>query len=88
MAVLPTGKDNPTYFPLRIFLREYIGETKKLTILVTLPNSIWIPRVGEKLVLPRLHHFSGTPSQVLKVEDVFYRFDDAAVCIICEKQFL
>jgi hypothetical protein len=63
-------KLNPQNFPLHIYL--CLGEEP--TLVVDLPNSRWIPRVGETIILPIEEAFYGESHWGFLVNEVNYDF--------------
>ena len=84
MSLSSVRKDSPRDFLLRIFVRD--DESTKLQLIAKLPNSKWVPRIGEKLIIPILDKFSKmVGSRKLIVKDVTYDLVDDGVYIVCEK---
>lgn len=78
---MPFLKINPQDFPLHIFAA--IGEDVEFA--VELPTSRWIPRVGERLILPLRDEENNIDYEWgFIVKEVIYDFVDQVVEVFCD----
>lgn len=61
---------NPTEFPLYIY--QGIGDDKDMRLITKFPNSLWVPRMGERLVLPKGERSRATEWFLVTVELVVH----------------
>ena len=77
-------QSNPSDFPLHIYIGK--GEDKDMRIVAKIPNSVWIPRIEERLVVPVFNNENKiVASYLLKVELVVHDLAGCIVNIFCKK---
>ena len=74
---------NPTEFPLYLYIGK--GNDKNMRLITKFSNSLWVPRMSERLVLPKGERSSATEWLLVRVELVVHDFVGQVVNVFCEK---
>ncbi|WP_375491111.1 hypothetical protein [uncultured Nostoc sp.] len=74
---------NPIEFPLCIYLGK--GDDKDMRLITKFPNSSWVPRMSERLVLPKGERSGATEWLLVTVDLVVHDLVGQVVNVFCEK---